>query len=70
MTVFREADAAELLDVRRGGWALSDIRSLARELPAEIEAARDRSSLPEGPDREAANRLVVEIYRSAYRSGA
>jgi hypothetical protein len=61
LTVFRVDDSAELLDIKRGKWALSDVKSLSAELFADIKIARDASSLPPEPDRQGAERLLVEI---------
>jgi uncharacterized protein len=63
LTVYREADREELLSIKRGGWALAEVKALASELFAEALAARDASRLPEGPDREAAERLLVDLVR-------
>lgn len=64
MEVFRTSDRDELLDIKRGGWALSDIKELAEQLFAEIKAARDVSPLPDGPDRDRAERLLIDILRA------
>ena len=42
--------------------SIEDIHKHAKELFAEVKAARDAS---EGPDREGAERLLVEIVREA-----
>lgn len=65
MTVFRVADRDELLDIKAGKWKLEDVKALAEQLFAEVRAARDTSPLPEEPDREGAERLVVEIVKEA-----
>lgn len=66
MQVYRTADAAELLDIKRGKWAIEDVKTLANDLFADIKVARDKSPLPEEPDHEAAEKLVMEIYKEAY----
>jgi predicted nucleotidyltransferase len=63
MRVFRDRDAEELLAIKRGQWTLSAVKEHARDLFAEAEKARDRSALQAGPDREGAERLLIEIVR-------
>lgn len=60
MNVLRP-DAAELLDIKRGKWALQAIKDHAAELTEEAKAARDASNLPEGPDFAGAEKLVVRL---------
>lgn len=66
LTVFRP-DAEELLEIKRGKWTLERIRSHAAELFEEMSKARDESPLPEGPDTERAERLLIEIVRDSLR---
>ena len=61
MIVYREKDGAELLEIKRGKWPLDRVKQHANDLFQEIREARDRSSLPSGPDREAAENLLVNI---------
>lgn len=65
LTVYRTTDAAELLDIKRGKWLLSDIKRYADELFAECKAARDASTLRSEPDREGAERLMIQILRNS-----
>jgi uncharacterized protein len=60
MTVYRP-DAAELLQIKRGEWPLARVKAHAAELFEEAKAARDRSTLPEAPDRAGAERLLVRL---------
>lgn len=60
MTVFRP-DAAELLDIKRGRWSLEQVKKHANDLFEEIKIARDRSTLPEKPDYERAEAVLIEI---------
>ena len=60
LTVFRP-DADELLDIKRGRWELSRVKAHADELFAEMRESRDKSPLPDEPDREGAESLLVEI---------
>lgn len=61
LTVFRTADAAELLDIKRGKWVLEDVKKHANELFEECRSARDASSLPPEPDRAGAEQLLISI---------
>lgn len=64
MTVYREDDREELLDIKAGRWSLEAVKELAEQLFAEIKQARDGSPLPEGPNREGAEALLIDILRS------
>jgi hypothetical protein len=50
-----------LLDIKQGRVALEEVLREAEALTPELEAARDGSALPEGPDRSAAHRLLVRV---------
>lgn len=63
LTVWRP-DAAELLEIRRGGWTLARVKAHAEDLFREITEAREKSPLPPGPDREGAERLVIRMLRA------
>lgn len=63
LIVYRTVDAAELLDIKCGKWALDHVKDYAEYLFLEAKKARDRSSLPEKPDRDEAEKLLVEIVR-------
>jgi predicted nucleotidyltransferase len=63
MHVYRQ-DAAELLEIKTGKWKLEDVKLLADDLWAQARAARDASTLPDGPNREGAERVLVSIIRS------
>jgi hypothetical protein len=62
LEVYR-ADAAELLEIKRGKWPLERVKQQAAELFQQIGAVRERSPLPEGPDRAGAEALVMDILR-------
>lgn len=62
LEVYR-SDADELLQIKRGKWALEDVKALAEQLFGEIKEARSKSTLPEEPDREGAQRLMIGILR-------
>ncbi len=60
LVVFRP-DAAELLDIKRGKWELSRVKAHADELFAGMKESRDASPLPDEPDRDAAENILMEI---------
>lgn len=57
----RRPDADELLDIKRGKWKLEDIKALATELFNKSRAAKEVSKMPDEPDHDAANRLLVKL---------
>ena len=57
----KRPDAAELIDIKRGKWTLPAVKSLAAELFAEAQTAKDASQLPSEPDRDAAERLLIDL---------
>lgn len=59
----KRPDAAELLDIKRGTWSLDAVKELSSHLFEEAKAACAASSLPPEPNREAAERLLIEIVR-------
>lgn len=64
----KRPDAAELLDIKRGKWSLESVKNLSENLFAEAKAARDSSALPPKPDREAAERLLIELVSAHLRT--
>ena len=54
-------DADTLIAIKRGEWTLEQVKQRAEELFALAKIARDKSPLPEEPNREAAEALCVEI---------
>lgn len=64
MIVYRP-DAEELLDIKRGKWELKRVKDHANELFAGMRDARDSSTLPDGPNREAAEKLLISIVRDS-----
>lgn len=61
------ADAAELLDIKRGGWPLERVKVEAARLFHLAQEAYVRSTLPPEPDRNRAERLCVQLI-SEYHS--
>lgn len=63
LQVHRYDDAKELLAIKRGEWTLERVKTHASDLFANAKAARDESKLPEGPRREEAEALLIDITR-------
>jgi len=60
LNVFRE-DASWLLEIKRGGWSLEDVKAEAKKLFGLTDEAYVRSSLPNEPDYYKVNELVKDI---------
>lgn len=56
----RRPDADELLAIKRGQWGLDAVRDEADRLFARAKVAKDASPLPENPDREWAERFLID----------
>lgn len=61
LQVYRTTDAEELRAIKRGEWALDDVKALAEQLFAECRIARDSSPLPDEPDADAACAMVTAL---------
>lgn len=57
-------DAKELMAIKRGEWELERVKEEARRLERNIESAYEQSTLPEGPDWDAINRLAVLVVQT------
>jgi hypothetical protein len=64
LSVYRTSDAEELKVIKRGGWTLDQVKAEAERLFVGIEESRQRSPLPPDPDREGANRLLIDLHRA------
>jgi len=60
MEVFR-SDAEELLEIKTGKWSIEKVKSHAERLFERAKVVRDKSNLPEFPNREIADELVKAI---------
>lgn len=58
-------DRTELLEIRNGSWTLAEVLAEADRLDEALKEARAVTTLPEEPDFEAANRLVMDLTRNA-----
>jgi len=63
INVFR-TDAEELIDVKQGKWTLEQVKDEAVRLFNLAAVARENSTLPEKPDAEAAEELLMQIVRT------
>jgi len=59
----------ELMSIRRGEHDYDDLIDRAEAKMKEVEVAWENSSLQDKPDREAANRLLIDIRRAYYGEG-
>ena len=53
---------AELIDIRKGKYSLSDIQELGIQLESEALAAQATSPLPDRVDRDAISRLLADVH--------
>ena len=65
----KRPDAEELLSIKRGEWSLESIQNESARLFALAREERDKSALPEHPDRESANRLLISILEERFIQG-
>lgn len=61
-------DAAELLDIKRGKWTLDQVKAHATDLFAAAKAAKTSSHLPDEPERDKAEKLLVSILSEQSRA--
>jgi len=54
-------DVSILLEIKRGQWKLEKVKRYADELFKGLEIAKNKSPLPEQPNREKVNKLLIEI---------
>jgi predicted nucleotidyltransferase len=59
--VYREHDKDFLLDIRNGKYTIEEIMSMVTSLEADCDAAYTITNLPDHPNYEAINNLVVEV---------
>lgn len=52
-----------LIDIRLGRWSFDRLSSVVNELFFKLKHERERSSLPDEPDREAISKIVANAYR-------
>lgn len=59
-------DASQLKDIKYGNWSLERVQDLAESLFVDINNAMDKTQLPEEPDYNAINNLMIQIYEKFY----
>lgn len=57
----QRADAAELLEIKRGEWSLAKVREVSEQAFVDFKAEDAKSSLPPEPNYEAVERWMVEL---------
>jgi len=67
LRVYRDEDADEIRSIKRGEWTLEDVRAEADRGFARAKEALEKSPLPDRPDFEAAERLLIEITLSIWQ---
>ena len=67
LKVFRDEDADVLLDIKTGKWLLQDVQRLADELFDATRRAFEESALPDRPDFDQAEALVMDILSTHLR---
>jgi predicted nucleotidyltransferase len=67
LKVSRDEDAEEIRSIKRGEWTLEQVRAEADRGFARAKEAHDRSSLPENPDFEKAETLLLDITFQLWR---
>jgi len=64
LTVFRTDDADELRDIKQGKWSMEKVKREANALFEAAAEAMETSPLPDTPDMEAINKLLLEMFYS------
>lgn len=52
-------DAQTLIDIKTGKWSLAGVKKVAEDLFAEMKDAKENSKLPEEPDKDKINSLMI-----------
>lgn len=65
-----EAEREELMSIKRGEWSLARVKGHADHLWAEYRKVEKNARLPEWPDYDAINALLVEVVHNANTPGA
>lgn len=66
LKVYREKDAAEIINIKLGRWPLADVQKYAEELFKSANLAYETSALPNDPDLEAINKLSIAITQNFF----
>jgi predicted nucleotidyltransferase len=62
--IVKRPDREELLDIKNGKWELDKIKNLADNLFNEIKNAKDNSTLPEEPNLEKIEHLMLKVFHN------
>jgi hypothetical protein len=65
--IVRRPNPAELLEIKKGKFMYDELVAKAEAKVKEIEKLYEKSSLPDQPDREKVNRLLVETRKKFYK---
>ena len=57
----KRKDASMLLEIKRGGWTLDKVKRTADELFKVLKDVKEKTPLPEKPDYDRVNELLIEI---------
>lgn len=66
--IVERPNRAELLAIRSGDWTYEALMEKAAQKMEAVEVAYEKSQLPEAPDREAIERLLIDLRHAFYRS--
>ena len=64
MSVYRKADAEELVNIKKGMYSLEHIQTLISSLFLEAKEAMLSSKLPEKIDASSVDALIVDIFKT------
>jgi len=66
LNVFRDRDGAELIDIKQGKWTLDEVKLEAEDLFAKVKELKETSRLPENPNAEAIDALLIHLHQELY----
>ena len=69
MQVYRTHDVEMLKDIKQGKWSLGKIQRKAEALFEAAFVAKENSPLPEKPDIDKINKLLVDMYCQHFNIG-
>jgi len=64
-----EIDAGYLTEIKRGKYPLFQVQDVAQSLLVELNIAYAESTLPEQPDKEAVDKLLIQLMAETYAEG-
>lgn len=64
-----DRDADEIQEIRRGEWPYERLVAWARAREAELDGLQERAVVPQSPDREAIDRLCIELVEAGLERG-